>query len=205
MRLPLRDAQGADKGEIEVKDSVFAANVNEALLHQAVMILEGNQRQGTRATKTRALVRGGGRKPWRQKGTGRARQGSIRSPLWRKGGVVFGPMPKDYRRRLPKRMRRLALVSALSAKARDGEIVVLESLNLTEPKTKVMRETLERLGAPRALVLTAGQDPVVWKSVRNLPGSDSLVAIEATVRDLLRYPKLVLTVDSVRALEEVLG
>jgi len=179
--------------------------VNEALLHQAVMILDGNQRQGTRATKTRGLVRGGGRKPWRQKGTGRARQGSIRSPLWRKGGVVFGPMPKDYRRRLPKRMRRLALISALSAKARDGEIVVLESLRLDEPKTKVMRETLERLGAPRALVLTAGQDPVVWKSVRNLPGSDSRVVTEASVRDLLRYPKLVFTVDSVRALEEVLG
>jgi large subunit ribosomal protein L4 len=205
MRLPLRDAEGADKGEIEVKDSVFAATVNEALLHQAVMILDGNRRQGTRSTKTRGLVRGGGRKPWRQKGTGRARQGSIRSPLWRKGGVAFGPLPKDYRRRLPKRMRRLAVVSALSAKARDGEIVVLESLSLSQPRTKTMRKALESLGAPKALVLTAEQDTVVWKSIRNLPGSDSLVATEATVRDLLKYPKLVLTVESVRALEEVLG
>lgn len=205
MRLPLRDSAGADKGEIEVKDSVFAATVNEALLHQAVMILDGNQRQGTRSTKTRGLVRGGGRKPWRQKGTGRARQGSIRSPLWRKGGVVFGPLPKDYRRHLPKRMRRLAVVSALSAKARDGEIVVLEGLDLSVPKTKTMRSMLESLGAPKALVLTAEQDTVVWKSIRNLPGSDSLVATHATVRDLLKYPKLVLTVESVRALEEVLG
>lgn len=205
MRLPLRDSAGADKGEIEVKDSVFAATVNEALLHQAVMILEGNQRQGTRSTKTRGLVRGGGRKPWRQKGTGRARQGSIRSPLWRKGGVVFGPLPKDYRRHLPKRMRKLAVVSALSAKARDGEIVVLETLDLAVPKTKTMRSMLESLGAPKALLLTAEQDTVVWKSIRNLPGSDSLVATHATVRDLLKYPKLVLTVESVRALEEVLG
>lgn len=205
MHLPLRDAAGADKGEIEVKDSVFGAPINMALLHQAVMILEGNQRQGTRSTKTRGLVRGGGRKPWRQKGTGRARQGSIRSPLWRKGGVVFGPLPKDYRRHLPKRMRRLALISALSAKARDGEILVLESLNLTVPKTKAMRATLDSLGTPKALLLTAEQDLTVWKSIRNLPGSDSLVATHATVRDLLKYPKIVLTVDSVRALEEVLG
>jgi large subunit ribosomal protein L4 len=205
VKLPLKDMQGKDLGEIEVRDEVFAAEVNEALLHQVVTILEANRRQGTRATKTRGQVRGGGRKPWRQKGTGRARQGSIRSPLWRKGGVVFGPQPQDFRQKLPPRMRRRSLVSALSAKARDGEIVVVDALRLSEPKTKVMRATLEALQAPRALVVTAEPDPVVYRSVRNLPGAEVRPAREVNARDLLRHPRVVLTQDSVRVLEEVLG
>lgn len=205
MKLPLRTMAGEDRGEIEVSDRVFGAEVNEALLHQAVVVWEANQRQGTRSTKTRGEVRGGGKKPWRQKGTGRARQGSIRSPLWRKGGVVFGPRPRDFRLALPKRMRRGAVVSALSAKARDGEIVVVDSLALEAPKTRAMRAALEALGAPRALVVTADHDPVVYKSVRNLPGSSALEARQVTARDLLAHPRLVLTADSVRVLEEVLG
>jgi large subunit ribosomal protein L4 len=205
MKLPLRGMDGADRGEIEVSDRVFAAEVNDALLHQAVVIWQANQRQGTRSTKTRGKVRGGGKKPWRQKGTGRARQGSIRSPLWRKGGVVFGPLPREFRLALPQKMRRRAVVSALSAKARDGEIVVVEGLSLEAPKTRAMRAALEAVGAPQALVVTADHDPVVYKSVRNLPGSATLEARQVTARDLLAHRRLVLTTESVRVLEEVLG
>lgn len=205
MKLPLRSPSGEDRGEIEVLDRVFAAEVNDALLHQAVVIYQHNQRQGTRSTKTRAEVRGGGRKPWRQKHTGRARQGSIRSPLWRKGGVVFGPRPLDFRQSLPKKMRRSAVVSALSAKARDGEIVVVEGLALEAPKTRAMRQTLAALGGERALVVTADNEPTIYKSVRNLPGSATLEARQITARDLLAHPRVVLTAESVRVLEEVLG
>lgn len=205
MKLPLRNLAGEDKGEIEVSDRVFAAEVNEALLHQAVTIWQHNQRQGTRSTKTRAEVRGGGRKPWRQKGTGRARAGSIRSPLWKKGGVVFGPRPNDFRQALPQKMRRRAVISALSAKARDGEIVVVDALTLEAPKTKTMLHALQALGCPRALVVTADNDSVVYKSVHNLPGATSLEARQLTARDLLAHPRLVLTAESVRVLEEVLG
>ena len=205
MKLPLRSQSGEDRGEIEVSDRVFAAEVNEALLHQAVVIYQHNQRQGTRSTKTRSEVRGGGRKPWRQKHTGRARQGSIRSPLWRKGGVVFGPRPLEFRHALPQKMRRRAVVCALSAKARDGEIVVVEGLSLDAPKTRVMLETLRALGGERALVVTANNEPVIYKSVRNLPGSATLEVRQVTARDLLAHPRLVLTAESVRVLEEVLG
>ncbi len=205
MKLPLRSPQGEDRGEIEVSDQVFAAEVNEALLHQVVVAYQANQRQGTRSTKTRGEVRGGGRKPWRQKHTGRARQGSIRSPLWRKGGVVFGPRPNQVRLAVPQKMRRRAVVCALSAKARDGEIVVVVGLSLTEPKTKAMRATLEALGGARALVVTADNEPVIYKSVRNLPGSDTREARHLSARDLLAHPRVVLTEESVRVLEEVLG
>jgi large subunit ribosomal protein L4 len=205
MKLPLRSQSGEDRGEIEVSDRVFAAEVNEALLHQVVVIYQNNQRQGTRSAKTRSEVRGGGRKPWRQKHTGRARQGSIRSPLWRKGGVVFGPRPLDFRLSVPQKMRRRAVVCALSAKARDGEIVVVEGLSLDEPKTKAMRQTLSALGGERALVVTADNEPTIYKSVRNLPGSATLEARQVTAHDLLAHPRVVLTAESVRVLEEVLG
>jgi large subunit ribosomal protein L4 len=205
MKLPLRSPAGEDRGEIEVSDLIFGAEVNEALLHQAVVIYQHNQRQGTRSTKTRSEVRGGGRKPWRQKHTGRARQGSIRSPLWRKGGVVFGPRPLAFRHALPQKMRQRAVVSALSAKARDGEIVVVEGLVMERPRTKAMYETLRALGGERALVVTADNEPTIYKSVRNLPGSATLEARHVTARDLLAHRRLVLTAESVRVLEEVLG
>lgn len=205
MKLPVVSRSGEPVGELEVSDAVFAAPVNEALLHQAVTAYLANQRQGTAATKNRSAVRGGGRKPWRQKGTGRARQGSIRSPLWRKGGVVFGPQPRDFRQALPRKMRLAALRSALSAKVRDRELVVVDALSLDQPKTKTMRACLEALGAPRALVVTAQVDPPVVLSVRNLPGSDALPARDLSAYPVLAHPRVVLTQDAVKVLEEVLG
>jgi large subunit ribosomal protein L4 len=205
MKLALRNRSGETIGDLEVSDAVFGAEINEALLHQAVTTYLANQRQGTASTKNRSAVRGGGRKPWRQKGTGRARQGSIRSPLWRKGGVVFGPQPREYRLSLPRKMRAAALRSALSAKARDQELVVVDDLGVDRPHTRTMRACLEALESPRALVVTAVVDPNVHLSVRNLPGSDAVPARDLSAYPVLAHRSLVLTRDAVRVLEEVLG
>ncbi len=196
---------GETVGELELSDAVFNQPVNEGLLHQMVVAHLANRRQGTSDTLTRAEVAGGGKKPWRQKGTGRARQGSIRSPLWRKGGVVFGPHPRSYRQAVQKKARRAALRSALSAKLRDGELVVLERVELEAPRTKLMREGLERLGAPRALLVVAERAPDVQRAIRNLPGADVRVARDLGVYELVAHPRVVLTRDAVAAIEEVLG
>lgn len=203
MKANVVNRAGETVGEVELPDDVFAAPVHEGLLHQAVVMYLANQRQGTAGTKTRGEVRGGGRKPWRQKGTGRARQGSIRSPLWRKGGVVFGPHPRDYRQRMPKKARRAALRAALSAQVRDGRLIVLEELQLERPRTREVREVLRRLGAERALLVLPEPNPVVHLSVRNLPGAAARPASDLNAYEVLRYPRLIILKDAVERVAEV--
>lgn len=205
-KVAVYNLEGQTVGEMELSDVVFGAPVNEALLHQAVVMYLANQRQGTASTKTRGEVRGGGRKPWRQKGTGRARHGSIRSPIWVGGGVVFGPKPREYRQKMPKKARRAALRSALSEKVREGNLIVLESLTLPEPKTKLMAGVLNRLAAERKpLIVLAERDRNVELSTRNLPGAATMQATDVNVYQVLVHDKLVLTKDAVAKLEEALG
>ncbi|MCL4424444.1 MAG: 50S ribosomal protein L4 [Firmicutes bacterium] len=204
-RVTVYDTTGTPVDEMELREDVFGVTVNEALLHQAVLRHLANQRQGTAATKNRAMVRGGGRKPWRQKGTGRARQGSIRSPLWRKGGVVFGPQPRDYRLALPRQARRQALKSALSAKVRDGEMVALNELRLERPKTKEMANILANLKTKEALIVTANGDSNIYLSARNIEGTGVTNALGLNVYDILTHDRLVITRDAVTRVEEVLS
>jgi len=168
---------GEVKKEIEVSSKVFEAPIHKAVVHQAVVAHLANARQGTACTKTRGEVRGGGRKPWRQKGTGRARHGSIRSPLWVGGGVVFGPKPRDYDQRLPKKMRRLALRAALTSKFKEGNIIVLDNLTIeAPPKTKKVLSFLNKLGIgdQKTLIVVEAKDEILYKSARNLPNVDVL-------------------------------
>ena len=167
-KVAVYDMTGAQTGEMELNDNVFGVEINEALVHQAVVMQLASQRQGTHATKTRAMVRGGGRKPWKQKGTGRARAGTIRSPLWVGGGVVFGPHPRSYKFSMPKKARRLAIKSALTAKLNDGGLVVLETINFEAPKTKDAIKFLGNFEAQetKALIITADNDEIVAKSSR---------------------------------------
>lgn len=204
MNWELKNQAGERVGEIQLADEIFAAPVNLALLHQAVVRYQANQRQGTSQVKTRAQVAGGGRKPWRQKGTGRARQGSIRSPLWRKGGVAFGPVPRDHRLEMPKKARRAALRCAISSKVQDQELIVLDELRLAEPKTKVVALVLAKLEAPRALVVVDRIDEPTLLSMRNLPGAVVREARDLNTYEVLRYAKLVLTQAAARAIEEAL-
>ncbi|MGI6551283.1 MAG: 50S ribosomal protein L4 [Syntrophomonadales bacterium] len=197
---------GAQVGEIDLSDSVFGIEPNEAVIHQVVKAQLANRRVGTASTRTRGDVRGGGRKPWRQKGTGRARVGSRRSPIWRGGGTVFGPHPRDYSIRLPKKVRRLALKSVLSGKLNSSDIVVVEELSFEEPKTRRMIEVLDALNVvEKALVVTADGDINVAKSARNIPGVKPVRADFMNVYDLLAYDKLVITKDAVAKVEEVYG
>ncbi|HHV56852.1 MAG TPA: 50S ribosomal protein L4 [Firmicutes bacterium] len=205
-RVPVYNLQGEAVGEIELSDSVFAVPMNSGLIHQAVVRHLANRRLGTADTKTRAEVSGGGRKPWRQKGTGRARQGSIRSPLWRHGGVAFGPHPRSYAQDMPRKMRRLALKVALSEKLRSGGLTVVEDIKLPEPKTKQMVNVLRSLGAPKkALIVTAERDELVDRSARNLPGVLASGALGLNVYDVLNHDRLIITKDAVAKVEEVLG
>lgn len=205
-RVPVYNQQGETVGELELADNVFAVPMNSGLIHQAVVRYLANRRLGTHDTKTRGEVSGGGRKPWRQKGTGRARHGSIRSPLWRHGGVVFGPHPRSYAQDMPKKMRRLALKVALSEKVRNGELTVLESLELPQPKTKEMVKVLANLGAPKkALIVTPERDEVVDRSARNIPGVLAAGVPALNVYDVLNHDRLIITKDAVAKVEEVLG
>lgn len=205
-KVALYNQEGKQVGEIELSEAVFGLKANPGLLHQVVVMHLANQRQGTADTKTRAEVAGGGRKPWRQKGTGRARHGSIRSPLWRKGGVVFGPHPRDYGFAMPKKQRRLALRQALSSKVQSGELVVVEGIRLEEPKTRIVADLLKNLGAERkALIVTAEGDPVVVRSARNIAGVVTSRAQDLNVYNVLNAGKLVLTKEAVARVEEVLA
>lgn len=186
----------------ELKEEIFGVKTRPYLLQQVVNMQMSSRRAGTASTKTRGLVRGGGKKPWRQKGTGRARAGSIRSPVWVGGGTIFGPLPKDYSYRLPKRARREALLSALSLKKQDGKLIVLEKLEIEEPKTKLMRKLLEGLQVKSALLVIPQPDEKIERSTRNLPGVKVLRVEGLNVYDLLRYEHLILTEASLRALEE---
>ncbi|AGF54007.1 MULTISPECIES: 50S ribosomal protein L4 [Clostridium] len=195
--------EGNKVADMELNESVFAAEINEYALHQVVVALLANKRQGTQSTKTRSEVRGGGIKPWRQKGTGRARQGSIRAPQWIKGGIVFAPKPRDYRVSVPKSMRKVAMKSALTSKVQDNQMIVLDSLNFEAPKTKNMVEMLKALEAKKALIITAESNEVVYKSARNIQGINIIPANNINVYDLLKYEKLIITKDAVSKIEEV--
>lgn len=203
-KVDLLNMGGQRVGEIELDDNVFGVEVNEAVLHQVVKAQLANKRQGTQSAKTRAEVRGGGRKPWRQKGTGRARHGSIRSPLWTKGGVVFAPKPRDYSQAVPKKVKRLAMKSALSSKVVDNEIIVLDELAMEGPKTKEMVAILNNINAgEKALIVLPGKNEVVEKSARNLPNVKSTLVNTLNVYDILKYDKLVITKEAVSLVEEV--
>ena len=202
MKLPVKNIQGEVVGQTEVSDALVAVPMNQALLHQAMVMHQANQRQGTHSTKTRGQVSGGGRKPWAQKHTGRARQGSTRAPHWRKGGVVFGPHPRSYRQRMPKKMRRLAIRCALSDKVREERLTLLEGLTLEQPKTRVMAEVLRNLGvASSALVVMPQRNATVSQSLRNLQHIKALPANLLNVLDLLRYDHVIMTVDALRRAE----
>lgn len=204
-KVALYNAQGSQVGEIELKDEVFGIEPNESVVHEAVVMQMANLRRGTSSTKSRGEVRGGGRKPWRQKGTGRARVGTIRSPLWRGGSIVFGPKPRDFSYSIPKKKRRLALKSVLSAKVQDGEIIIIDELKFEQPKTKEMVKILEALQAQKALVVTADMDENVQKSSRNISGVTPMTAQGLNVYDVLAHDKLIMTKDAVLKVEEVLA
>ncbi|HNS52436.1 MAG TPA: 50S ribosomal protein L4 [Anaerolineae bacterium] len=206
MQVPVYNKQGEQVGEAQLRDDIFAVPVSEPLMHQALLRQLANARLGTAKTKTRGEVSGGGRKPWRQKGTGRARQGSIRAPHWRGGGIVFGPLPRSYRQQMPRKMRRQALRSALTVKAAESQVVLLESLDMGEPKTKDMVALLKALGIhSSALILLPGHSEVILQSVRNLPQVRTLVAQYLNVRDLLKFDALVMPLDSLSVIEGMLG
>ena len=193
----LFNKEGNKIEDIQLNDKVFAVEVNADAMHQVVVALLANKRQGTQSAKTRAEVRGGGIKPWRQKGTGRARQGSIRAPQWIKGGVVFAPKPRDYRMSIPKSMRRVAMLSALTSKVQNDEMVVLDSLTLEAPKTKEIVKMLNAFNAKKTLIVTAEANETVYKSARNIEGVAVLPVNNINVYDLLKYPKVIMTKDAV--------
>ena len=206
MQLPVYNIQGEQVSEAELQDDIFAVPVNQALMHQALVRQLANARLGTHKTKTRGEVRGGGRKPWRQKGTGRARQGSIRSPQWRGGGTVFGPTPRSYAQKMPRKMRRQALRSALSVKAAESQIVLLDGIEIDEPKTKEMKGILGNLGIETtALILLPQRDETILRSVSNLAEVRTLVAQYLNVRDMLKYDYLLVPLASLEVIEGILG
>ncbi|WP_405098353.1 50S ribosomal protein L4 [Oceanobacillus sp. FSL H7-0719] len=205
-KVALYKQDGSNAGEIELNEAVFGIEPNTHVLHEAVVMQRASTRQGTHAVKNRSEVRGGGRKPWRQKGTGRARQGSIRSPQWVGGGVVFGPTPRSYSYKLPKKVRRLALKSALSSKVKEEGIFVLETLGLDVPKTKEIINLLEGLKVEdKALIVTADKDATVAKSANNLQSVKVLAVEELNVLDLLSYDKLIISKEAVEKAGEVLA
>lgn len=199
----LFNIEGKKVGDVSLNEKVFNVEVNKAVLHQVVVAQLANKRQGTQSAKTRAEVRGGGIKPWRQKGTGRARQGSIRSPQWVGGGIVFAPKPRDYRVSLPKSMRRVAMKSALTAKVMENEMIVLENLEFDAPKTKDMVTMLKAFDVKKALIITAESNENVYKSGRNVEGIQVMPVNNINVYDLLKYDNLIITQDAVSKLEEV--
>ena len=203
-KVAMYKMDGTQAGEIELSDAVFGIEPNNAAMHQIVKAQLANKRQGTKCTLTRAEVSGGGIKPYRQKGTGRARQGSIRSPQFRHGGVVFAPKPRDFRQDVNKKVRQLAIRSALSAKVIDGSLVVLESLSFDAPKTKDMIKLIQNLKIDsKALIVMQGKDENVVLAARNIPGLKTLPADTLNVLDIIHHDKFVTTKDAVKAIEEV--
>jgi large subunit ribosomal protein L4 len=189
----------------KLNEAIFNLKARPHLLHQAVLMQLANRRAGTAATKSKGFVRGGGKKPWRQKGTGRARAGSIRSPIWVGGGTIFGPQPRDYSYRMPRTARRKALLSALSLKNRDGKIIVIDKLEPEQPKTKLMVQALAQLNIQSALIVIPAADDNVERSARNLPKVKVLRVEGLNVYDLLRYEHLVLTEEALKLIEERLA
>jgi large subunit ribosomal protein L4 len=204
-QVDVRDMAGKVLRQLELDERVFGLEPNMAIMHQAVVAQLANQRKGTHSTKTRGEVAGGGKKPWRQKGTGRARQGSTRAPHWRGGGITFGPKPRSYHQDLPRKMRRLALRSALSAKLRDGEVVVIDNFALPAPKTREMSAALTTIGATgSALVVLSGADEPIKRAAANLPKVRTVAPGSTNLLDVLNHQWLVLTVDAIDALTRTL-
>jgi len=201
--VDVKDINGKTVGNIDLDPALFGVEVNEHAVHMAVVQYLANQRQGTKSTKTRAEVRGGGRKPWRQKGTGRARQGSIRSPQWVGGGVVFAPKPRDFSFKLNKKLKRLALKSVLTDKVNQGKLVVLDSINLPEVKTKSMASVCASLDLGKALFVMDGSNTNVMLSARNIPTIKTAGVNTINVYDILNHESLVVTKDAVLKMQEV--
>ena len=195
--------EGNEVGTMELNDAVFGVEINEHLVHLAIVRQLANKRQGTQKAKTRSEVSGGGRKPWRQKGTGHARQGSIRAPQWTGGGVVFAPVPRDYEVKMNKKERRAALKSALTSKVQDNKLVVVDSLTLAEAKTKEMQKVLTNLKADKALVITAADDQNVAISARNIADVQTATVNTMNVYDVMKHNTVVVTKDAVASIEEV--
>ena len=203
-KLNVLNITGQNVGEIELADAIFNVEVNEHVLYEVVKNQLANKRQGTQSAKTRAEVRGGGRKPWKQKGTGRARQGSIRAVQWVGGGVAFAPKPRSYKYTLPKKVRRLAMKCALSSKVQNNEIIVLDALTMDAPKTKEFVAILNNIKASRkALVVTAEKNENVIKSARNIEGVQTALVNTLNVYDILNHDTFVITTDAVKKVEEV--
>ena len=206
MRVPVYNIQGDQVDEAELRDDIFAVPVNEPLMHQALLRQQANARLGTHKTKTRGEVSGGGAKPWRQKGTGRARQGSNRAPHWPGGGDVFGPTPRSYAQKMPRKMRRQALRSALSVKVAGSQVKLLDTLEMAEPKTRAMLDILHNLKLDRSvLIVLPHHDEAVLRSVRNLPKVKTLVAHYMNVRDLFNYDYVLIPLQSLQLIEGILG
>lgn len=205
-KVSLFKQDGSQAGEVTLNDSVFGIEPNESVVFDVVISQRASLRQGTHAHKNRSAVSGGGKKPWRQKGTGRARQGSIRAPQWRGGGVVFGPTPRSYKFKLNRKVRRLALKSALSTKINDNEFMALEAIKFDAPKTKEMVKVLDNLKAPRKTLIVVDEIcPNVARSANNIPGVKLLDAKHVNVYDILNSNKLIMTEAAIKSVEEVLG
>lgn len=203
-KAALYNISGEQIDEIELKDEIFGVKVNEDAMHRVVKMILANRRQGTQSTLTRAEVRGGGRKPWRQKGTGRARHGSIRSPQWTHGGVVFAPKPRSYRFSIPKKVRRLAMKSALTTKVESNNLIVLDELNFDAPKTKQVINMLENLKVDsKTMIVLAEKNENVEKSARNIPNVKTTLVNMLNVYDILNYDKFIITKAAVEKVEEV--
>jgi large subunit ribosomal protein L4 len=202
--LNVYDIEKNKVAELEVNDLVFGAPINENVLYEVVRMQMAAKRSGTASTKGRSEVRGGGRKPWRQKGTGRARAGTIRSPLWRGGGIVFGPKPRSYSYKTPKKVRKAALISALSLKVKEDKILILKDFPMEEIKTKKFKEVLDRFELKRALFVTDGENPVLEKSSRNIKDVKMMRSEGINVYDLLKFDYLVLLEQSVKKIEGAL-
>ena len=201
--VALYDIKGQNIGDITLSETVFGQPVNAAVMHEVVVAHLANCRQGTQSAKTRSEVSGGGKKPWRQKGTGRARQGSTRSPQWRHGGVVFAPKPRDYTIRVNKKVKRLAMKSALSSKVEENELIVFDALNIEAPKTKEMVKVLKAVDVNKALIVLADKDEAVERASANIEGVKTTLVGTLNVYEILKYEKLILTKASVEKIEEV--
>lgn len=203
LKKDVLDMTGKKVSEIELNEAVFAIEVNEIVVHQALVNYLANQRQGTQSTKTRAEVRGGGAKPWRQKGTGRARQGSIRAPQWIKGGIALGPKPRDYRYKLPKKVRTLAIKSVLTSKLAEGKLIIVDKFELKEIKTKEMVKVLNNLKVEKALLVLNKKDLNIQASTRNIEKVKASTVNTINIYDLLKFENIVLEKDAIKTLEEV--
>ena len=203
-KLAVLDKAGKKVSDIELADSIFAIEPNESAMHLMVVNYLANQRQGTQSTRTRSEVSGGGKKPWRQKGTGRARQGSTRAPQWTHGGIALGPKPRDYRYSLNKKVKKLAMLSALSSKVKDGDMIVLDNINVEEYKTKTIVNMLKALGADKkAMIVMPSVDDKLIQSASNIPGVQTALVNTINVYDILNHDKFIIVKSAVEKLEEV--